>query len=474
MSTAHKHESFQRPSAGYSLTARLKIKNRPGKFLEIMQKIALEEASLSDVTLLYSDFNVNIRDVTVNCKSEESAARVVALLKNLENASLLEWHDDTFRAHQGGKISVLPKSDISTTDQLARVYTPGVARVCTDIANNPGHAYDYTIKGNTVAIVSDGSAVLGLGNIGPLGAMPVMEGKAMLFKKFADINAFPICLDTQDTQEIIGTIKHISPVFGGINIEDISAPRCFEIEETLQRELDIPVFHDDQHGTAVVVLAGLINALKITGKKLADLKIVVNGFGAGGVACTKILLQAGVQNIIPCDTHGIVYRGRNEGMNPVKQALAEITNLERVQGSVADAMKGADVFVGVSRPGSITRAMVKSMAKDAIVFALSNPSPEIMPDEIKDIARIIATGRSDYANQINNVLCFPGMFKGAMAARAPGITDAMKIAAAYAIADSVAPHELHEQEIIPSVFQEGVALRVAEAVKTAAASPNPR
>jgi malate dehydrogenase (oxaloacetate-decarboxylating) len=294
-----------------------------------------------------------------------------------------------------------------------------------------------------------------------------MEGKAVLFKQFAGINAFPICLDTQDTEEIIATIKNIAPVFGGINLEDISAPRCFEIEERLSRELDIPVFHDDQHGTAVVVLAGLVNALKITGKRLDQITVVVNGFGAGGVACTRLMLEAGVKNIIPCDTAGTVYRGRKENMNAVKQQLSEVTNVNQVKGSVADALRGADVFVGVSQPGAITPAMVKTMAKDPIVFALANPIPEIMPQEIKGIARIIATGRSDYANQVNNVLCFPGIFKGALECRARAITSEMKLAAAYAIAAEVSPSELREDYIIPGIFKSDVATKVAEKVREA-------
>ncbi|MFM1846628.1 MAG: hypothetical protein RL417_102, partial [Pseudomonadota bacterium] len=325
-----------------------------------------------------------------------------------------------------------------------------------------------TIRGNTVAVVTDGSAVLGLGNIGPKGALPVMEGKAMLFREFSGLNAFPICLNTQDTAEIITAVKNIAPGFGGINLEDISAPRCFEIEETLRRELDIPVFHDDQHGTAVVVLAGLMNAVTIVGKKLADLKVVVNGFGAGGVACTKILLSAGVKHIIACDTAGTVYRGRKERMNSVKESLVGITNPENLKGSVADALKGADVFIGVSSPGAITREMVRSMANDPIVFALANPTPEIMPDEIKGIARIIATGRSDYANQVNNALCFPGIFKGALQCRARDISDGMKVAAAHAIATFVPAEQLSEDCIIPGIFERAIVDRVASEVRAQA------
>jgi malate dehydrogenase (oxaloacetate-decarboxylating) len=391
-------------------------------------------------------------------------------MEALPGVIIERWQDDTFAMHAGGKLNVVPKHTLRTTDELSRAYTPGVARVCTAIHRNPEDAYPYTIKSNTVAVISDGSAVLGLGNIGPRAALPVMEGKAVLFRQFAGINAFPICLDTQNTEEIIATIKNIAPVFGGINLEDISAPRCFEIEERLGQELDIPVFHDDQHGTAVVVLAGLMNALKLVGKRMDQITVVVNGFGAGGVACTRLMLDAGVKKIIPCDTAGTVYRGRTENMNAVKTQLSQITNLENVKGSVADALRGADVFVGVSQPGAITPAMVKTMAKDPIVFALANPIPEIMPTEIQGIARIIATGRSDYANQVNNVLCFPGIFKGALECRARKITTTMKLAAAEAIAGEVSENELRETYIIPGIFKSDVATKVAERVKAAVKS----
>jgi len=459
---------FQKPSAGFSITARLKIPNLPGRLLYIIQYIAQQEASLSDLTLLYSDFNYNIRDITINCKSEERAKSVIDILGKLDGITLLEWRDDTFEAHKGGKLQVTANFQLKTTDQLSRVYTPGVARVCTAIHQDRSKAYDYTIKSSSVAVVTDGSAVLGLGNIGPEAALPVMEGKAMLFKQFANLNAFPICINSQDTEEIIRTVKNISPVFGAINLEDISAPRCFEIEERLSRELDIPVFHDDQHGTAIVVLAGLINALKIVGKKLSEIKVVVNGFGAGGVACTRMIYQAGVRNIVPCDSAGIVYRGRKDRMNPVKEELIRITNPNNEKGSVADALRGADVFIGVSKPGAIHKQDVLAMNKEPIIFALANPVPEVLPDEIKDVARIIATGRSDYANQINNVLCFPGIFKGAIEAKSKKITNEMKLAAASAIAEAVAPNELHEQHIIPSVFKDNVAERVAKRVKEVA------
>lgn len=458
-------QTFERSSAGYSVTMRLKIVNKPGNFVRSLQFFADSGASLAEVNLVSSDFHFNVRDVTVNCRNEEHSREVIKGIAKIPGYTLLRWQDDTFEMHRGGKLSVVPTAQLRTTDQLSRAYTPGVARVCTHLQHNPDDASIYTIKAKCVAVVSDGSAVLGLGNIGPKGAMPVMEGKAVLFKQFAGVDAFPICLDTQDTEEIIRTCKLIAPGFGGINLEDISAPRCFEIEERLKAELDIPVFHDDQHGTAVVVLAGLINAMKIIGKKLSGLKVVVNGFGASGVACSKILMEAGVKNIIPCDTAGVVYRGRKERMNPVKEALIKVANPNNIKGSVADALKGADVFIGVSQPGSITRAMVKTMAKNAVVFALANPTPEILPDEIQDLARIIATGRSDYANQVNNVLCFPGIFKGALECRATEITSAMKIAAAHAIADAVSKDELREDYVIPGIFQVDIASKVAEKVK---------
>jgi malate dehydrogenase (oxaloacetate-decarboxylating) len=343
-----------------------------------------------------------------------------------------------------------------------------VARVCTAIANDPDSAYIHTIKGNAVAVITDGTAVLGLGDLGPAAAMPVMEGKAVLFKKFANIDAYPICLDTKDPDEIVKVVKMISPGFGGINLDDISAPRCFEIEQRLNDELDIPVFHDDQHGTAVVVLAALMNAARLVGKKFSDLRVVISGFGAGGVACTQLLAHAGVKNIIPCDTNGIVYRGRPNGMNPVKEKIIQYTNPEDIRGTIADALKGADVFIGVSKPGSVTAGMIKHMAVDPIVFALANPVPELLPHELKGIARVVATGRSDYANQVNNVLCFPGIFRGALDCHAREITQGMKMAAAEAIASCVSPASLSETNIIPGVFDPAVTPRVAQMVIEAA------
>jgi malate dehydrogenase (oxaloacetate-decarboxylating) len=468
--SAKSKPATEKPSAGFSITVRLRIENRPGSFARVAQLCADSHASLAEVALVSSDFDFNLRDVTINCRSEEHSKELVKRLADLPGVFVERWQDDTFAMHSGGKLNVIPKHTLRTTDELSRAYTPGVARVCTAIHRNPEDVYPYTIKSNTVAVISDGSAVLGLGNIGPRAALPVMEGKAVLFRQFAGINAFPICLDTQDTEEIIATIRNIAPVFGGINLEDISAPRCFEIEERLSQELDIPVFHDDQHGTAVVVVAGLINALKLIGKRMDQVTVVVNGFGAGGVACTRLMLEAGIKNIIPCDTAGTVYKGRSENMNEVKRQLSEVTNINGVKGSVADALRGADIFVGVSQPGAINAEMVKTMAKDPIVFALANPIPEIMPTEIEGIARIIATGRSDYANQVNNVLCFPGIFKGALESRARRITTEMKLAAAQAIAAEVSDAELREDYIIPGIFKSDIAAKVAAKVKAAAGS----
>lgn len=364
-----------------------------------------------------------------------------------------------------GKLEINSKAKVKTREDLALAYTPGVAEPCKVIAENPEAAYKYTIKSNTVAVVSDGSAVLGLGNIGPLAAMPVMEGKAVLFKEFGGINAIPICLDTQDTEEIIKTVVHIAPAFGGINLEDISAPRCFEIEERLKELLTIPVFHDDQHGTAIVVLAGIINALKVTGKKMEECRVVVNGAGSAGIAITKLLLTYGFKNIVMCDRIGILAKGM-EGLNWMQEKMMEVTNLTGIKGSLADALKGADIFVGVSAPGIVTQEMVSSMNSDAILFAMANPVPEIMPDLAKAAgARVVGTGRSDFPNQVNNVVVFPGIFKGAMEGRSSSITEEMKLAAAVAIADLVAPSELDENNILPEAFDPRVADAVSQAVK---------
>ena len=367
-----------------------------------------------------------------------------------------------------GKLETVAKSKVKSREDLAIAYTPGVAEPCKVIAKDPEAAYTYTMKANTVAVVSDGSAVLGLGNIGAYAAMPVMEGKCVLFKEFGNVNAVPICLDTQDTEEIIATVKNIAPAFGGINLEDISAPRCFEIEERLKEMLDIPVFHDDQHGTAIVVLAGIINALKVTGKKKEDCRVVVNGAGSAGVAITKLLLTYGFKNVIMCDRKGAIYKGR-EGLNKEKEEMAEISNRNMEKGSLEDVIKGADVFIGVSAPGTVTQEMVRTMAPNPILFPMANPTPEIMPEEAKAAgAAVIGTGRSDFPNQINNVLAFPGIFRGALDVRASDINDEMKVAAAYAIANIITDEERNAEYIIPNPFDKRVAKAVAEAVAKAA------
>ena len=376
------------------------------------------------------------------------------------NEKALELHEKW-----NGKLDAVSKVQVKTREDLALAYTPGVAEPCKVIAEDPEAAYRYTIKSNTVAVVSDGSAVLGLGNIGPLAAMPVMEGKAVLFKEFGGINAFPICLDTQDTEEIIETVVRIAPAFGGINLEDISAPRCFEIEERLKKLLNIPVFHDDQHGTAIVVLAGIINALKVTGKKKEDCRVVVNGAGSAGVAITKLLLNYGFPHITMCDKTGMLCKGM-EGLNWMQEKMVEVTNLEHKTGTLADALKGADIFVGVSAPGIVSQEMVASMNKDSILFAMANPVPEIMPDLAKAAgARVVGTGRSDFPNQVNNVLIFPGIFRGALEGRATAITEEMKLAAANAIAALVDDSELSDENILPAAFDPRVADAVSKAVK---------
>ena len=364
-----------------------------------------------------------------------------------------------------GKLETASKCTVKTREDLALAYTPGVAEPCKVIANDPEAVYKYTIKANTVAVISDGSAVLGLGNIGPLAAMPVMEGKAVLFKEFGGVNAVPICLDTQDTEEIINTIVHIAPAFGGINLEDISAPRCFEIESRLKELLNIPVFHDDQHGTAIVVLAGIINALKVTGKKKEDCKVVVNGAGSAGIAISKLLLTYGFKHLILCDRVGILNKS-TENLNWMQKEMMELTNLENQEGSLADALIGADIFVGVSAPNIVTKEMVASMNKDSILFAMANPIPEIMPDLAKEAgAKVVGTGRSDFPKKVNNVIAFPGIFKGALEGRATQITEEMKLAAANALADLVDEKDLNEDFILPEAFDPRVCQVVSDAVK---------
>lgn len=380
----------------------------------------------------------------------------------------MDVYEKSLKLHEewAGKMSTEPKCPVKSREDLSLAYTPGVAEPCRRIADNPEEVYKYTQKGNTIAVVSDGSAVLGLGNIGAAAAMPVMEGKAVLFKSFGDVNAVPICLDTQDTDEIVETVIRIAPAFGGINLEDISAPRCFEIERRLNEALDIPVFHDDQHGTAIVVLSGIINGLRITGKKKEECRVVVNGAGSAGIAITRLLLTYGFQHIIMCDRNGILHKGY-EGLNWMQQEMLNVTNLENKTGNLADALVGADIFIGVSAPGIVSADMVRSMNKDSILFAMANPTPEIMPDEAKAAgARIVGTGRSDFPNQVNNVIAFPGIFKGALEGRASIITEEMKLAAAEAIAGLVSDDELNDDFIMPEAFDPRVAEAVSNAVKS--------
>ncbi|MEJ7624873.1 MAG: NAD-dependent malic enzyme [Pyrinomonadaceae bacterium] len=455
------------PNASYSLTLRVRIQNDPGKLGEITTAIGKAGGDIEGIDIVSVGKDFLIRDITVNAASESHDEEILDSIKNIDGVEVVNVSDRTFLMHLGGKIETVSKMPLKTRSDLSMAYTPGVARVCQAIARDPEKIFNLTIKKNTVAVISDGSAVLGLGDIGPAAAMPVMEGKCQLFKEFGGVDAFPICLNTKDPHEIVQTIKNISVAFGGINLEDISAPRCFEIEERLKEELDIPVFHDDQHGTAVVVLAALINALKIVGKRMEDVKIVVNGIGAAGVACSKIVMAAGVKNIVGCDTTGAIYSGRRENMNWVKDWYAQNTNPNAETGTVHDVIKGADVFIGLSAPGVINQDDLKQMAKDPIVFAMANPVPEIMPEDTLGLVAVMATGRSDYPNQINNVLCFPGIFRGALNCRASRITEQMKLAAAYAIADIIGPDELHPDYIVPSVFDrrvcEAVAARVEEA-----------
>jgi malate dehydrogenase (oxaloacetate-decarboxylating) len=456
------------PNASYSLTLRVRIHNQPGKLGEITTAIGKTGGDIEGIDIVNVGKDYLIRDITVNAASETHDKEIVESVSNIDGVEVVNVSDRTFLMHLGGKIEIASKMPLKTRSDLSMAYTPGVARVCEAIQRDPEKVFNLTIKKNTVAVVTDGTAVLGLGDLGPAAAMPVMEGKCQLFKEFAGVDAFPVCLNTKDPHEIVQTIKNISVAFGGINLEDISAPRCFEIEERLKEELDIPVFHDDQHGTAVVVLAALINALQIVGKRMEDVKLVVNGIGAAGVACTKIVMAAGVKNIIGCDRTGSIYRGRKENMNWVKDWYAQNTNPEHETGSIHDALKGADVFFGLSAPGTIDETDLRAMAKDPIVFAMANPIPEIMPEDAAGLVAVMATGRSDYPNQINNVLCFPGIFRGALNCRASRINEPMKLAAANAIAAIISEHELHPDYIIPSVFDKRVGEAVATEVEQAA------
>jgi len=456
------------PSASYSITLRLRTPNSSGLRAQVADAIADAGGEVTAIETFGELTKTRITAVTVNAASLLQAKEITAKVRELEGHALEGVEDRTFALHDGGKIEVTSKSALETTADLAMAYTPGVARVCMAVHDDPLRAFNLTIKRNTVAVVSDGTAVLGLGDIGPEAAMPVMEGKAVLFKRFGGVDAFPICLNTKDPDEIVATVKAIAPSFGGINLEDISAPRCFAVEERLKAELDIPVFHDDQHGTAVVVLAALINALKLVDKRMEDLKVVVSGVGAAGVACSKILLNAGVRNIIGCDRSGAIYRGRTDNMNVMKDWYAEHTNPEGIRGGLSETISGADLFLGLSGPGTLSVANVQLMAPRAIVFAMANPTPEIMPEDAGPYVAVMATGRSDYPNQINNVLAFPGIFRGALDCRATAITESMKLAAARAIAATVSDQELRPDHIIPSVFNTAVAPAVSTAVRAAA------
>ncbi|HEY7536544.1 MAG TPA: NAD-dependent malic enzyme [Gaiellaceae bacterium] len=459
--------SAARPSASFSATLRVHLDDRPGVFADLAHAIAEAGGNLGAIDLVRVEQGKKVRDVTVDAASADHIERIVAAVHGLAGVEVEHVSDRTFLLHLGGKIEMVSKAPLKTRDDLSMAYTPGVARVCTAIADDPGKVWNLTIKSNTVAVVSDGTAVLGLGDIGPEAAMPVMEGKAMLFKEFGGVDAWPICLSTKEPDEIVAAVSAIAPGFGGINLEDISAPRCFEIESRLKESLDIPVFHDDQHGTAVVVIAALLNALRLVGKRMEDIRVVITGVGAAGVATTDMLLASGVHNIVGCDRRGALHRGRSD-LGPWKAAFAERTNPEGFSGSADEALAGVDVFIGLSGPGAITRDGVATMAEGAIVFAMANPVPEVAPEEIEGLAQVIATGRSDYPNQINNVLAFPGIFRGALDVRASTIDEEMKLAAAEAIAAVVKPDELSPEYVIPSVFNRDVAPAVATAVAAAA------
>jgi len=456
------------PTASYSLTIRLEIDNQPGMLGKITSAIGKAGGDIGAIDLVEVRKKTLIRDLTFKASDERHGQQVVERLKAIDGVKVVHVSDRTFLMHLGGKIEIKGKIPVKTRDDLSMAYTPGVARVCMAIHHDPEKAYTLTTKGNTVAVVSDGTAVLGLGDIGPNGAAPVMEGKALIFKEFAGVDAWPICLATKDVDEIVTIVKALSPVFGGINLEDISAPRCFEIEERLQKALDIPVFHDDQHGTAVVVLAALLNALKIVKKRLRDARIVITGAGASGIATAKLLMKEGARHIIGCDRAGAIYAGRTENMNPMKDWFAKHTNPRRVRGGAGDALAGADVFIGLSGPGVVSLKDIKTMNRDPIVFAMANPVPEIQPEEAGPFVRVMATGRSDYPNQINNSCCFPGFFRGMLDVRAKRVNDQMKLAAAHALASIVAKGELSEEYITPSMFDARVVPSVAAAVAEAA------
>jgi malate dehydrogenase (oxaloacetate-decarboxylating) len=455
------------PSASFSATVRVRLENHPGAFASLAAAIAGAGGLLGAIDLVRVETAYKVRDVTVLAGDGDHLDRILAAIGDVPGIEVEHVSDRTFLLHLGGKLEVRPRSPLKTRDDLSMAYTPGVARISRAIADEPTKVWTLTGKQNAVAVVTDGTAVLGLGDIGPEAALPVMEGKAVLFKEFGGIDAWPVCLATKDVDEIVRTVAAIAPGFGGINLEDISAPRCFEVERRLREELDIPVFHDDQHGTAIVVLAALLNALRVVGKRLEDVRIVLTGVGAAGVATTRILLAAGAQDVVGCDREGAVYRGR-PGLTAAKADFAERTNPRGLRCSADEALAGADVYIGLSAPGAVTADGIRTMAGRAIVFAMANPTPEVMPEEIEGVAEVIATGRSDYPNQINNVLAFPGVFRGALDVRASTITPEMELAAAHALAEVVQPGELHADTIVPSVFNRDVAPAVAAAVAAAA------
>lgn len=450
------------PNSSFSFKVCVKGPNRPGMLAGVVEAIAKTSGSLGDIRLVEQNLQESVRELDVDAASAEHAGEIEQAIRNVPDVEVLSADDRTFAMHVGGKITVDSRISVGNQSDLAMAYTPGVGRICRAIAEHPEEVYRLTVKQNMVAIVTDGSAILGLGNLGPEAALPVMEGKALLFKEFGGVDAFPICLATQDTDEIVKTVKYLAPVFGGVNLEDIAAPRCFEIERRLREETDIPIFHDDQHGTAIVVLAALTNALRVVKKSIAEIRIVLNGAGAAGIAIAQLLQAAGAKQIMICDSKGIVSHSRSD-LNEAKQAWA----VEQ-SGQLADAMKNADVFLGVSAPGVVTPEMVRSMAEGPIVFAMANPIPEIQPELVRNDVAVIATGRSDYPNQINNVLAFPGLFRGALDCRASALTEQMYLGAAEAIASLVAAEELNREYIVPSAFDKRVAPAVAAAVEAAA------
>jgi malate dehydrogenase (oxaloacetate-decarboxylating) len=456
-----------RPSASFSAIIRVRLADRPGAFGELATAIGEAGGLLDAIDLVRVEGHSKVRDVTVLAGDADHLGRIVEAIRVLPGVEVDRVSDRVFLVHLGGKLEVQSRVPVKTRDDLSMAYTPGVARVCLAIHDDPSVVWNLTVKQNSVAVVTDGSAVLGLGDIGPEASLPVMEGKAVLFKEFGGVDAWPIALATKDVDEIVRTVEVIAPVFGGINLEDISAPRCFEIERRLRESLDIPVFHDDQHGTAIVVLAAFLNALKLVGKRPEDVKVVLTGVGAAGVAVTKILLAAGVRNVIGCDRSGALHVGR-AGLDDVKFEYAALTNPEAVRGSADELLAGADVYVGLSGPGAVSVEAVKTMADDAIVFAMANPTPEVSPEALEGHVAVMATGRSDYPNQINNVLAFPGVFRGALDVRASQITEEMKVAAGEAIAGVIPSEELSAEYIIPSVFNRDVTKLVAVAVARAA------